>query len=328
MNSSDHMGASFFRNTPVTPLPNPGEGGPVDSGSNTPVVPLPNPGEGGPVDSGSSTPVIPLPNPGEGGAVAPDGSMPVIPLPNPGEGGPVAPGRPGQTIPILPLPNPPCFFCAPNQISSRVRFLNAAFGYNPFRIFVNNRFIVNGLGYTALTPYGRVSDGFQRVTVTGMNGYIYLQKTLPFRANENVTVAIINTAGGGLDLLQISDTPCSRPANMSCFRTCNLAFNSNPLDVVLADGRVVYSDVRFKEVTAFKRIRPGSYELYLAETDLRPMPRYADIETLDMNTANVQLPEVLVSTYLDVRANATYTLFIFTRENTQNAVQTMVVEDR
>ena len=34
-----------------------------------PVIPLPNPGEGGSVDSGISdaTPVIPLPNPGEGG---------------------------------------------------------------------------------------------------------------------------------------------------------------------------------------------------------------------------------------------------------------------
>ena len=43
---------------PITPLPNPGEGGPVDSGNSmdngagVPVIPLPNPGEGGPVDSG------------------------------------------------------------------------------------------------------------------------------------------------------------------------------------------------------------------------------------------------------------------------------------
>ena len=38
-------------NTPVIPLPNPGEGGPVAPGddTDTPVIPLPNPGEGGPV---------------------------------------------------------------------------------------------------------------------------------------------------------------------------------------------------------------------------------------------------------------------------------------
>ena len=66
---------SYMQNdadTPVVPLPNPGEGGPVPDGEaegNFPVVPLPNPGEGGPIpdfDNGQ-TPVIPLPNPGEGG---------------------------------------------------------------------------------------------------------------------------------------------------------------------------------------------------------------------------------------------------------------------
>ena len=51
------------------------------------------------------TPVIPLPNEGEGGPVFPGdtGASPVIPLPNPGEGGPVNPGQ-GNTIIIQPLP--------------------------------------------------------------------------------------------------------------------------------------------------------------------------------------------------------------------------------
>lgn len=51
-------------------------------------------------------PVTPLPNPGEGGAVFPgdEGSLvqPIIPLPNPGEGGAVNPG--GSTVVIQPLP--------------------------------------------------------------------------------------------------------------------------------------------------------------------------------------------------------------------------------
>ena len=68
---------SYMQNdadTPVIPLPNPGEGGPVPDGedeSNFPVAPLPNPGEGGPIPDfdESQTPVIPLPNPGEGGPI-------------------------------------------------------------------------------------------------------------------------------------------------------------------------------------------------------------------------------------------------------------------
>lgn len=52
---------------------------------NTPVTPLPNPGEGGavyPGDYGQTTPVVPLPNPGEGGAVFPGGTITIQPLPD------------------------------------------------------------------------------------------------------------------------------------------------------------------------------------------------------------------------------------------------------
>ena len=53
-------------------------------------------------------PVTPLPNPGEGGAVFPgeEAAVPVIPLPNPGEGGPSNPGNTGNIV-IQPLPQTP-----------------------------------------------------------------------------------------------------------------------------------------------------------------------------------------------------------------------------
>ena len=54
-----------------------------------------------------SIPITPLPNPGEGGAVFPGDeaqNIPVIPLPNPGEGGAVNPGNQGG-IAVQPLPN-------------------------------------------------------------------------------------------------------------------------------------------------------------------------------------------------------------------------------
>ena len=54
-----------------------------------------------------NTPVIPLPNEGEGGPVFPGdtGASPVIPLPNPGEGGAVFPGNSGNTVIVQPLPD-------------------------------------------------------------------------------------------------------------------------------------------------------------------------------------------------------------------------------
>ena len=310
---------NMFQNradVPVVPLPNPGEGGPVnggtDNGSNVPVNPLPNPGEGGPVapGNGSNIPVIPLPNPGEGGPVAPgNGSnIPVIPLPNPGEGGPVAGGPYFSIITMLPRPNIPCFFCNSNQFAN-VRFLNAATGYNPFLIYINNQLVVNGLGFAEVSNYGRVSSGFQTVTVAGLDGYIYIQKTLMFDVGSNQTIAVTRTLSG-LDLTQINDSPCATPANTACLRAVNLSYNSGPLDVILTNGYTVFSDVRFQEATPFSRVRSGEYQFYVQSR--RPFGSN----------------EALVSAYINARPNSTYTIYMFNWNESPDAIQTLVVEDR
>ena len=87
-------------------------------------------------------PVTPLPNPGEGGAVFPGGdstSTPVVPLPNPGEGGAVFPGNSGNTVIVQPLPD--YVITVPTRYAA-VRFLNATHGYPAFRIFIDGTRVV------------------------------------------------------------------------------------------------------------------------------------------------------------------------------------------
>lgn len=302
----------FSANFPVTPLPNPGEGGPVAPGpGGTPVIPLPNPGEGGPVAPGpGGTPVIPLPNPGEGGPVAPGpGGIPVIPLPNPGEGGPVAPG------PII------------WPATTKVRFLNGAYGYDAFQIYINRRQAVSKIAYSNLSNYGWVPVGYQTISVIGMDGYIYIQKTVPFQENTPTTVAIINTASG-LDLLAISDTFVKPTGRYSNFRVSNLAYYSDPIDVLLRDGRVVYADVRFKETTSSKRIRPGNYQFVFADTTFMPMPSWQDIETLGpiMPRTSPQISEV-ATLDLEVSSGLSYTVFLLSTDPNSGTVETVVVAD-
>ena len=297
--------------------------------SDTPVTLLPNPGEGGPVYSGddeSQIPAIPLPNPEEGGAVYPDSGddaqIPVVPLPNPGEGGPVYPGnviQPVQPIqPIQPLPT---------VTYAAVRFLNAAYGYPAFRVFVGNRRAASLLNFASLSAYVRLAAGYQTVTVTGTDGYVYIQKTIPFEAGGRFTVAIINRPGG-LDLLRITDNCCFTSSQAAHFRVGNLARNSGALDVLLPDGRAVYSDVRFKEITSFKRIAPGAYEFLFAETNQLPAPAYTDIETLDSAfIGSNPLPDTAASVYLQVTRGRAYTVYLLQNGQSYNAVSPLVVED-
>ena len=300
--------------------------------SDTPVTLLPNPGEGGPVYSGddeSQIPAIPLPNPEEGGAVYPDSGddaqIPVVPLPNPGEGGPVYPGNVIQPVqPIQPIqPIQPL----PTVTYAAVRFLNAAYGYPAFRVFVGNRRAASLLNFASLSAYVRLAAGYQTVTVTGTDGYVYIQKTIPFEAGGRFTVAIINRPGG-LDLLRITDNCCFTSSQAAHFRVGNLARNSGALDVLLPDGRAVYSDVRFKEITSFKRIAPGAYEFLFAETNQLPAPAYTDIETLDSAfIGSNPLSDTAASVYLQVTRGRAYTVYLLQNGQSYNAVSPLVVED-
>ncbi len=197
--------ATWLTPTPCDPAAQSGRRRPGCPGddTDTPVIPLPNPGEGGPVYPGGSAdvPTIPLPNPGEGGPVYPGngGGTPVIPLPNPGEGGPVYPGNNAGGQGTIVIPNRPS--------TARVRFLNATYGYPAFQILVGNAVAVNFLGRASISPYRYYYGGYRTVTVRGTDGYIYIQKTLPFDAGSTSTIAVILRAGG-LDLLQISDRCC------------------------------------------------------------------------------------------------------------------------
>lgn len=149
-------------------------------------------------------PVTPLPNPGEGGAVFPGeetgGALPVIPLPNPGEGGPVNPGT-GGSIVIQPLPD--ITITVPTRYAA-VRFLNATYGYPAFRILIDGVRVVNLLDSGTASGYIRVPAGSRVITVTGQDGYVYIEQPLTFVSSSTSTVAIINRAGG-LMLTRIAD---------------------------------------------------------------------------------------------------------------------------
>ena len=285
-------------------------------------------------------PAVPLPEPGEG--LVPDtqtpadpGQLPVVPLPNPGEGSPVYPGSDSSALPPSGVrPQAPGIQLLPGAVypvypaTASVRFLHAAYGYPPLRIFVGNTRAVSFLNMQSFSAYTRVPAGYRTVTVSGTDGYIYLQKTLPFEPGSRCTVAVVNRAGG-LDLVQIADLRTAPAGYTSNLRVSNLAYNSGPMDVLLADGRVIYADLRFKETTSYKRIAPGAYEFIFAQTNQLPAPAYTDIESLDSAFIGAgPSADAVASLYLNVRAGANYTIFLVSSGTAYNAVTAIVAEDR
>lgn len=228
----------------------------------------------------------------------------------------------------------PCPSCSNAVVTgfANIRFLHAAGGWGPLAIRIGNRMLVNNLSYSNLSSYSLVADGFRTFTVFSLSNprNILLRTTLPLNSGEKATIAIVNT-NTGIALVKISDTTCqSRPFGMGCLRVVNLSFGSPALDVSLSDGRVIYTDIQFKEATPYKRIRQGSYHFIISESVSNiPMPLMEDIETVESSYGSSQINpyEPLLHVHLNVRANVMYTIYILGQYNGVPAMSTLVTED-
>ena len=251
--------------TPIIPLPPLGSNLPVfpetnftantDANGNvnvTPIMPRQPSEEGAPVFPGKGSMNagnnMNIRNIGGMNTRDMDNSMgsdhtPLVPLPNPGEGGPVfsgnnASGFQGTLITVLPRPVTSCFYCNSNSFGT-VRFFNAAIGYQPFVISINNRTVVDALSYSEVSDYGRVSTGYQTITVAARNGYIYVSKQVRVTVGATLTIAIVNTAGG-LDFVEVNDAFCYTPFGGACIRVSNLSYNAGPLTLSTYSGNISF----------------------------------------------------------------------------------------
>ena len=120
-------------------------------------------------------------------------------------------------------------FCNNNQwIRGGIRLLNAATGYNPFTVYIDNQAVFSGLDFSEVTQYRQLSQGYHTFSIMGSNGYVYLRKSM-YVGDGMATIAIVNSSTG-LDLVSIRDTACPTDWTSSCFRVCNLAYYSGPVN--------------------------------------------------------------------------------------------------
>ena len=220
---------------------------------------------------------------------------------------PVADSTLSSIITVLPKPIIPCYFCDSTQ-NGLVRFLNAAAGYNPFLIYINDQLAINGLENGELSDYGRVSVELQMVTITDQNGDVYIEKQINVPVDGAITVAVINT-DSGLDLMEIEDMYCNGGINTGCFRVCNLSVTNPKINVMLNSGLVTFRNVSYRAVTSFQYIMTGYYMVSVSggDTYTRSVLQISDIY---------------------IRGNTSYTLYVFNWNTSQDAIRIIIVEDR
>lgn len=270
-----------------------------------------------------------------------DGSGPAVEgVPDTPQTLPSYPDVDGSAPPVYPQPIPP-IVTQPGQPvmrCCRVRFFHAAVQAGSLNVNVGSQRVASNLAFGNFSTYYCFAEGFRTVSLinAGSGRTLLLRKTVPMSYGEQLTFVIVNNAStGALELVRVNDTACSgQMGGFGCLRMANFLLGDTALDLLTADGRVLFSDVRYKETTLSRRLRPGSYSFLVANTPVRIEPRIQDVE-MDQGEWRISqryLPgygemDLLLSFGMQARRSVLSTAYIIGQANT-GEVQVVVSENR
>lgn len=269
-----------------------------------------------------------------------DGSGPAVEgVPDTPQTLPSYPDVDGSAPPVYPQPIPP-IVTQPGQPvmrCCRVRFFHAAVQAGSLNVNVGSQRVASNLAFGNFSTYYCFAEGFRTVSLinAGSGRTLLLRKTVPMSYGEQLTFVIVNNAStGALELVRVNDTACSgQMGGFGCLRMANFLLGDTALDLLTADGRVLFSDVRYKETTLSRRLRPGSYSFLVANTPVRIEPRIQDVE-MDQGEWRISqryLPgygemDLLLSFGMQARRGVLSTAYIIGQANT-GEVQVVVSEN-
>ena len=270
-----------------------------------------------------------------------DGSGPAVEgVPDTPQTLPSYPDVDGSAPPVYPQPIPPLVTqpSQPVMRCCRVRFFHAAVQAGSLNVNVGSQRVASNLAFGNFSTYYCFAEGFRTVSLinAGSGRTLLLRKTVPMSYGEQLTFVIVNNAStGALELVRVNDTACSgQMGGFGCLRMANFLLGDTALDLLTADGRVLFSDVRYKETTLSRRLRPGSYSFLVANTPVRIEPRIQDVE-MDQGEWRISqryLPgygemDLLLSFGMQARRGVLSTAYIIGQANT-GEVQVVVSENR
>lgn len=329
VNGSNANNAGTNRREDPSAVPAPESGMPAAPGIESVPVPPIAP-EGGPPAFPDFETLPPFPeNEGPPPRPFPEGPpprpFPQGPPPRPFPQGP--PPRPFPLIPSLPtipsIPSP--------QYYGQVRFLNASTNSPAVNIMVDNTTYATNSRFGTITGYDWIDDGFHTITVRRANGFrnVVLQQTFPFTAGVNVTMVLVDTPAGGVNMVKVIDTGCyNMPFNTGCYRMANMSYRGSSFDLMLYGDETVFRNVSFQEVTSYKQAMAGTYDFYVTNsagrfTVIRELP----VIVIGAYPNREPVNEPLLSIQVDIAPGRNYTTYLIGNNRSSNFLRALTVED-
>lgn len=150
-----------------------------------------------------------------------------------------------------------------------IRFLNAAAGYDPVNIAIGNKTVAHHVPYGEVTSYYIETTGFKQIIVTEVKKrrIVLARERFLFNDGDVYTIALVNGMNG-MGMVLIPDIPCkNQMQNFACVRAVNLSYNAPAVDVVNRTGRIVFDDLRFKSISAYRQVMEGQQMFLVTDAE-------------------------------------------------------------
>lgn len=200
-----------------------------------------------------------------------------------------------------------------------VRFLYAAGGMGAVNVLINGSLAATGLTYGCITAYAMQPAGNALISIvdSNQNNKIIARGIFTLQQGSVYTIALINEASG-FSLYQMTDRTCRKSPFNSCVRAVNLCADAGAVNFALQDGRMLASNLSFKELGAYRQFSPGNYRLLVyqscpANQTLRPQPRSFGVQVIPIVIGTVNgscTANLLLSAALQVAANKQYIIYL------------------
>lgn len=143
-----------------------------------------------------------------------------------------------------------------------IRVLHASPDAPPVDIYIDGKKAIDNLAYGMMAGYVSIEAGERKIEVfpAGSTKNPVISAKVPLDADTFTTIAAVGKLAN-IEPLVLMDYDTMVPKNSSLIRFVHMSPNAPAVDITLPDGKKLFSNVGFKQVTDYISVNPGNYTL-------------------------------------------------------------------
>lgn len=145
---------------------------------------------------------------------------------------------------------------------SYVRVFHASPDAPPVDVYANNAIIVSNIKFKGFSQYIKVPQGRYKIRVfkRGTKSNPLIERDMIVPENKILTLAAVGMMPN-LELKTIEEVLEPLRRGRSKVRFIHLSPDAPAVDITVPNGDVIFKNVSYGQVTGYREVRPGSYDL-------------------------------------------------------------------